>query len=95
MKRFLEFLNEIKSPEQKRAREKHDQEKLELRRRHANEILRAQEKDIDASKREQEKKMRQRASVAEEQIEQVDKEPPPEIGTDDIVRRYKKFIPNQ
>jgi hypothetical protein len=92
MKRFLEFLNEIKSPEQKRAREKHDQEKLELKRRHANEILRAQEKDIDASKREQEKKMRQRASVAEEQ---VDKEPPPEIGTDDIVRRYKKFIPNQ
>jgi hypothetical protein len=102
MKRFLDFINEIKSPNLEKAREKQDQERLELKRRHANEVLRAQEKDIDISKREKEKQMRARAARrTQEQVEitteteHLEKEPPPEVGTDEIVRRYKKFVPNQ
>jgi hypothetical protein len=106
MKRFLDYINEIKSPNLKKARERHDQERLDLKKRQATEILRAQEKDIDSSRREQEKKVRARAAQTSENVELnieenrdkdelPKKEPPPEIGTDDIVKRYKKFIPNQ
>jgi len=82
------FKQHISEKEEQRVKERQKREKLDQDIRHNDELIRAKQRDFELDRQEIEKKNR-------ENVTKEDFSTPPEVGTDEIVSRYKKFIPNQ
>lgn len=85
---MIRFLKHLKEKEETKAKLKHDREKLDLERRQAQEIARAKQVDFDKQRMDTEKKLR-------DKLTQEETDNPPEVGTNEIVKRYRKFIPGE